>query len=86
MAYNRPLTKDGKEDKRYPSNWNALRFAIFKEYNYKCAKCQRYSKGNLQLHHIVPLGLGGSNNKSNLVPLCKKCHEAVHFYNKDEDE
>jgi len=69
-------------DDRYPSNWNALRYAIFKEYGYRCAMCQRFSKGNLHLHHIIPLGRGGSNSKSNLIPLCSECHYDVHFRNK----
>lgn len=72
MVYHRP-------DKRYPKNWNALRWAIFKEYSYICQSCKKYSKGRLHLHHIIPLGCGGTNHKSNLIPLCKKCHRNVHL-------
>ena len=74
-AYVRP-------DSRYPKNWNRLRFAIFKEYDYKCQHCGKYSKGDLHLHHIVPLGIGGTNHKSNLIPLCSKCHMKVHSIKK----
>jgi len=63
----------------YPKNWNRLRHAIFAEYGYRCARCQKYAKGNLHLHHILPLNRGGSNAKSNLIPLCSDCHYEVHF-------
>jgi len=76
------MAKYTRPDERYPENWNKLRFAIFAEYNYKCAKCQKYSKGDLHLHHIIPLGYGGTNHKGNLIPLCSECHRNVHFYNK----
>lgn len=72
MTYSRP-------DLRYPKSWNSLRFVIFKEYGYRCSKCQAYSKGKLHLHHLIPLGRGGSNYKNNLVPLCESCHYEVHF-------
>ena len=72
MTYIRPSDS-------YPKNWNRLRFAVFKEYNYRCARCQKYSKGDLHLHHIRPIGRGGSNYKENLIPLCSDCHYEVHF-------
>lgn len=32
----------------------------------------------LHAHHIVPLGAGGSNARSNLLTLCDECHGRVH--------
>lgn len=32
----------------------------------------------LDVHHIVPRGQGGSDKLSNLVLLCRQCHDAVH--------
>ena len=29
-------------------------------------------------HHIVPIALGGNDIPSNKVPLCDKCHGAIH--------
>jgi len=75
MTYKRP-------DSRYPENWNKLRWAIFKEYDFICQKCGRYKKGDLHLHHKTPLGLGGTNHKDNLIPLCSKCHMKEHKLNK----
>lgn len=31
-----------------------------------------------ELHHIVPLKLGGTNNISNIAVLCHRCHCAAH--------
>ena len=72
------MTKYLRPDKRYPANWNRLRHAIFTECDYRCQLCGKSSKGNLNLHHIVPLGYGGSNARYNLIPLCRDCHFKVH--------
>ena len=32
-----------------------------------------------ELHHVVPLKLGGTNNISNIVVLCSRCHKAAHY-------
>lgn len=42
----------------------------------KCANCG--SIETIEYHHIVPLFLGGTNNISNIIPLCHKCHAAAH--------
>lgn len=42
----------------------------------RCVNCGNAE--NVEYHHIVPLSLGGTNNLSNIVPLCHKCHEAAH--------
>ena len=68
---------------RYPSpeygpNWNKRRWAIFAAVGYRCQKCGRYAKGNLCLHHIVPIKISHNNSPSNLQVLCKNCHDKVH--------
>ena len=40
-----------------------------------CANCGGVSE---HLHHIVPLIKGGTNNDSNIIQLCNKCHGLVH--------
>lgn len=42
----------------------------------KCVNCG--SEICIEYHHIVPLTLGGTNNITNIVPLCYGCHEIVH--------
>lgn len=42
----------------------------------KCVNCG--TTDNIQYHHIVPVGNGGANALSNVVPLCVSCHAAAH--------
>ena len=37
-----------------------------------CCKCE---SDEMQIDHIVPLGNGGSNERSNLQMLCVECHK-----------
>ena len=42
-------------------------------------KCQDCGKGNdLTLHHIIPKEVGGKSIKSNLMILCRSCHNQEH--------
>ena len=43
-----------------------------------CAICS--SKENLELHHMIPLAIGGDNDDRNLIILCKCCHKQVSNY------
>lgn len=38
--------------------------------------------GVFQVHHIIPVMYGGSDNKGNLILLCNNCHTLVHDYEK----
>jgi len=43
---------------------------------YQCQLCQKsFEEDNLVIDHIFPFSLGGSNNKVNLMSLCKKCND-----------
>ena len=44
----------------------------------KCAKCG--SKENIEIHHMIPLAMGGTNDEINLIPLCHSCHKKIHAY------
>jgi len=61
----------------YPEDWESKREAIKKRDNYQCRSCGADDR-QLHVHHIVPLGAGGSNAKSNLITLCEDCHGIVH--------
>lgn len=43
-----------------------------------CAKCG--SKVNLELHHMLPVVLGGDNDDRNLIILCQDCHQQTTNY------
>jgi cytochrome c553 len=46
---------------------------------YTCQQCQGKSKDKrLEVHHIVFRSQNGSDEESNLLTLCKRCHDALH--------
>lgn len=47
--------------------------------NNRCRLC--LSEIDLQVHHLTPVSLGGSNDYNNLVTLCSKCHHYLHYCN-----
>lgn len=44
-----------------------------------CVNCGNTE--GVEMHHIVPLSMGGSNQKGNLVYLCRECHYKAHGAN-----
>jgi len=73
----------------YPDNWQAKARAIKQRDGHSCTACPRHENAadgpdwqhdgaELHVHHIVPLGAGGSNARSNLTTLCDECHGRVH--------
>lgn len=42
-----------------------------------CQHCGRHGK-RLHLHHITHIAHGGTNDPSNLILLCRDCHELEH--------
>jgi hypothetical protein len=47
-----------------------------------CSKCGEISA--IEIHHKIPLAIGGTNNNDNLICLCEKCHKEVHKSNRSE--
>jgi len=78
------MVKKYRPSKKYPWYWNKLRFKVFYRDNFKCQLCGRCvsTKFNgdrkIQCHHILPIRLGGRHELSNLVTLCRRCHEFIH--------
>jgi 5-methylcytosine-specific restriction endonuclease McrA len=72
-----------RPDERYPINWNHRRQAVFKAVGYICQMCGVYAKGEMHYHHIRPIGCGGTHAPSNMVPICKRCHDFIHSGNYD---
>jgi 5-methylcytosine-specific restriction protein A len=57
--------------------WNKLRKAVLARDKFRCANCGRW-QGELHVHHVVPIAVGGTNVTTNLVTLCRDCHARVH--------
>ena len=51
-----------------------IRKAVILRDGCKCMECGK-SNCKLEVHHIKPRRLKGSNTLSNLITLCKKCHQ-----------
>lgn len=43
-----------------------------------CEICGYHFKPILQIHHIEPLHVGGSDELTNLAILCPNCHKMIH--------
>ena len=54
--------------------------AIIKRDNSTCQHCGVVT-WELYVHHVIPRSQGGSNDASNLIALCKKCHHDMHLHN-----
>ena len=49
--------------------------------NHECELC--YAKDTkLDVHHIVPVEEGGTDDQDNLICLCRHCHKVIHTGNK----
>ncbi len=73
--YNRdPATRE-----RYGKLWRKIRYQYI-QLHPLCEQCLR--EGRLtpveEVHHILPLSDGGTNDFDNLVSLCKSCHSRLH--------
>jgi 5-methylcytosine-specific restriction protein A len=57
--------------------WMETRRRVALAYGYRCAACtQVWRPERDQIDHRIPREQGGSNDDSNLQPLCKPCHDA----------
>jgi hypothetical protein len=84
MVWFRPVEAQGYKQflgsvsmRDYPEDWERKAAAIRKRDDNTCQGCGA-TDAPLQVHHIVPLGAGGSNARSNLITLCESCHGRVH--------
>jgi len=79
--YNR-YGRDSDTNKRYGRAWKKIR-ARFLSQHPLCEQCEK--AGRLtpaeEVHHILPLADGGTNEESNLMALCKSCHSKITVEN-----
>lgn len=71
------LRMSGPRRWEYPGNWPDVARRIRARDAYRCACCQN-GELILDVHHIVYLSNYGTNQQSNLITLCRPCHEKEH--------
>lgn len=70
------IPEDEYEKRRTEFNRQSFRKILFERYGDKCVNC---GATPIEYHHIVPLRIGGTNSVENIVPLCTRCHDLVHY-------
>ena len=65
--------------KKYGRAWKRVRDRYMNAHPY-CEKC--FEEGRMvradEVHHILPVAQGGTNETSNLMSLCRGCHNKIH--------
>ena len=56
--------------------WKVRRQEALIRDNCQCQQCGAYR--DLDVHHKLPRGKGGTHALENLTTLCRRCHEAQH--------
>jgi len=62
----------------YPDDWNTLREAVLERDDYVAQCCGKDVNKSAPIHHICPLGCGGTNTLRNLITLCEEHHGKIH--------
>lgn len=72
-------SRDPDVHKKYGARWRRIRAAYVKTHPF-CEAC--FKRGILvpvdEVHHIVPVSRGGTHDPSNLMSLCRSCHNKIH--------
>ena len=54
---------------------------IIRRDNLTCQVCgKKKQRKNLEVHHIIPKSKGGTDDPTNLITLCKYCHDREDWY------
>jgi hypothetical protein len=63
-------------------DWRDTRRNILYRDRYHCLRCDsRFPASSLTIHHLIPRAEGGPDTPTNLVTLCKSCHDFVEVNN-----
>ena len=59
--------------------WRRIRERVLRRDQGLCRHCR--DKGRVtvatEVHHVVPVAKGGTDDEANLLSLCRDCHEAA---------
>lgn len=60
-------------------SWTQIREEVLERDGYECQYCNVGEPvAALEVHHIVPVRLNGSDELDNLITLCCRCHKSLH--------
>ncbi|MBP1929196.1 hypothetical protein J2741_001743 [Methanolinea mesophila] len=62
--------------------WRFVSVLVAERYRWHCAICGIPCE--LEVHHKVPLCFGGNSEPSNLILLCRECHDREHMNKRAE--
>lgn len=70
------------EECQRPPDWKSRQEGVLLRDDYTCQNCHEHGGRDgpkeLVAHHVVPASAGGNHYLSNLVTLCRECHEKAH--------
>lgn len=58
-------------------DWKDRQLEVLLRDNFTCRICDT-KEPPFDVHHIIPRGSGGSEDRDNLMLLCRPCHNAMH--------
>lgn len=58
------------------AEWQRIRRVVLERDGWRCTRCGR--AGALEAHHVQHVLQGGTDDLSNLVTLCRRCHIDAH--------
>lgn len=56
--------------------WATIRRQVLARDRHRCVECGECEQ--LQVHHLIPFAEGGTDSVTNLVTLCRDCHDERH--------
>lgn len=67
-------------NRKYGREWKRIRDRYVKAHSLceRCLKEGRFTPVE-EVHHILPVNRSGTNAESNLMSLCKSCHNKIHI-------
>lgn len=87
MFNRRPLAKKyGRHLRRetysngIKNDWWTISAQVRKRDNNRCFYCGAEAQ---EVHHLIPLSKGGTTTMTNLVCVCKACHNRMHAHMKN---
>ena len=72
-------SRDPDSKKKYGRAWKRIRDSYVQTHPF----CEQCLKNSIlvpvdEVHHIVPISKGGTHARSNLMSLCRSCHNKIH--------